>query len=167
MSNAVVEKLRAEANRGWLRIYVLRLGGRPSAFWMGALYQGVFYAEFTGYNPIYARHSPGLYVLSRMMEELCASNVTAFDFASGSEEYKKRFGNRERQVAPLHVFAPSFKGLRFAAMKLFATAVRELLRWLLERLRLTRRVKKGIRQTSCVKGNATYVGTSGVPRGTL
>ena len=153
-SLAVISKLRTAAERGWLRIYILRLGGKPCAFWVGALYQDVFYGDFTGYDPLYLKYAPGMYMLARMLEEFCASNVAAWDFASGNEDFKKRFGNRVQQVAELHIYAPSFKGLSLAAMKLIVTAVHEALRWLLDRLKLTQRVKRIWRQTPEVKGTA-------------
>ncbi len=159
LSPGMVVKLRAEAERGWLRVYILRLGGKPCAFWVGVLYQSVFYADSTGYDPQYAQYSPGFYLLSRMMEEFCASNISVIDFSWGNEEYKKRFGNRVQQVTTLHVFAPSFKGLRLAAMNATATAIRGLARWLINRSGLTQKIQRIWRQALVARGTARSSGT--------
>ena len=109
-STGVREFLKTEAQMGWLRVYVLYLADKPCAFWIGAVYQQTFYSDFTGYDPEFTRYSPGLYLLAQMLEEFCSNGVGVFDFGFTDDWYKKRFGNRSRREATVHLFAPTAKG---------------------------------------------------------
>jgi Acetyltransferase (GNAT) domain len=142
LSELVLNVLRAEAERGWLRVYILYLGGQACAFWIGALYQRTFYSDYLGYDPDFSKHSPGMYLLSQIMEEFCSEGVGAIDFGSVEEEYKKRFGNVMWLQSDRHIFAPTLKGLIFSGMNSIAVLLHEPARAFLERTGLTQRVKR-------------------------
>jgi hypothetical protein len=137
-----LDLFRLEARKSWLRIYTLYVADQPCAFWIGTVYQGLFYSDFVGFDPAYAQYSPGMYLLSQMMEEFCTQGVQVIDFGFTEEEYKKRFGNIVWRETRLHIFAPTFKGLRLAMMRSAAVLVHEPARWLLTRTNLIQRVKK-------------------------
>jgi hypothetical protein len=126
INDPTLAQLMAEAERGWLRVYVLRLGGNACAFWTGTVYQNVFYSNYIGFDPGYADYSPGTYMLFRILEDLSSHGVEAFDFGWGPEEYKKRFGNLTCQAATAHIYAPAFKGIRLSLMKTMTGALRDL-----------------------------------------
>ncbi len=44
-------RLRFYAEKGWLRIYLLTLKDKPSAFCIGPLYNGRFYSDYLGFDP--------------------------------------------------------------------------------------------------------------------
>ena len=138
---ALLDVLKTEAAGGHLRVYTLYLGGKPCAFWIGAVYQRTFFSDFLGYNPDYSRYSPGTYLLSQIMEELCSESVDEIDFGFSDEEYKKRFGNVTWQDASVHLFAPSPKGLFLSAMKLITVLPHETARAILKRTKLYQRAK--------------------------
>jgi hypothetical protein len=142
LSESVLNSLRAQAERGWLRVYILYLGGKACAFWIGAVYQRTFYSDYLGYDPDYSKHSPGMYLLSRIMEEFCSEGVEAIDFGPIEEEYKKRFGNAMWLQSDLHIFAPRLKGLISSGMNSIAVLLHQPARAFLERTGLTQTVKK-------------------------
>jgi hypothetical protein len=138
---ALLDVLKTEAVGGHLRVYTLYLGGKPCAFWIGAVYQRTFFSDFLGYDPDYSRYSPGTYLLSQIMEELCSESVDEIDFGFSDEEYKKRFGNITWQDASVHLFAPSPKGLTLSAMRLITALPHETARAFLKRTNLYQRAK--------------------------
>lgn len=142
MSESRLASLRAQAERGWLRVYILYLADKACAFSMGALYQKTFYSDYIGYDPDYTKNSLGTYLLSRMMEEFCSEGVEAIDFGPSEEEYKKRFGSVMWLQADVHLFAPNLKGLVLSGMESIAVLLREPARACLERTDLIQRVKK-------------------------
>jgi hypothetical protein len=136
-----LEACRMQAERGWLRVYTLYLADKPCGFWIGTLYQRTFFTDYTGYDPDYASHSLGIYLLSRMMEELCSEGVEAIDFSIGEEEYKKRFGNVMWRETDLHIFAPSLIGLSLSATKTITGLLHESTKGFLERTSLIPKAK--------------------------
>jgi hypothetical protein len=166
MSAPVIEQLRSAAEKGWLRVYILHLAGQPCAFWTGTIYQGVFYCDYAGYDPAYEEYSPGMYILSCIMEDLCSTGFEAIDFAGGPEEWKKRFGNQIRMETTLHIFAPSFEGIRLGFLRLMIVMVKESVRWFLDRAGLTQKVKKMWRKAPWTKGAARASGTGARPEST-
>jgi len=142
MDVSLLETFRRQAERGWLRIWILNLSDKPCAFWIGALYRRTFYNEYIGYDPDYANYSLGTYLFSRIMEEFCSEGVEAIDFGFSDEEYKERFGNVMWRESDLHVFAPRLMGLSLSAMKSITVLLHEPARAFLERTNLIQRVKK-------------------------
>ncbi len=52
--------LQSEVAKGRTRCYWLECRKEPIAFQVGAVYEGIYFADFTGYLPQYADFSPGL-----------------------------------------------------------------------------------------------------------
>jgi hypothetical protein len=143
---ALVELLKTEAEGGHLRVYTLYLGGKPCAFWIGAVYQRTFISDFLGYDPDYARYSPGTYLLSQIMEEFCSQGVEEVDFGFSDEEYKKRFGNVMWEDTSVHVYAPTPMGLTLSALKMITVLPHEAARALLKRTDLYQKTKMAMRK---------------------
>lgn len=139
------QSLRTQAEKGWLRIYILSLAGQPCAYSIGALYHRTFYSEQVGYDPEYASYSPGTFLLLKTMEDLSAGAAEEFDFGPSDEEYKKRFGNITFYESNLHVFAPSASGLMLSVMNAVTVLVGKPLRMVLNHANLIQRVKKAWR----------------------
>jgi hypothetical protein len=49
--------------RGWLRLYLLRLDGKPASFLYGFHYGRKFYFYQSSFDAAYAKHSPGLIMM--------------------------------------------------------------------------------------------------------
>jgi hypothetical protein len=104
-------RLALEAGKTWLRAYVLYLGNRPCAFWLGTLYKGVFHSGFTGYDPEYRKYELGTLVFMKMVEQLCAEETEAIDYGLGDAYYKQRFGDQSWQEASVRIFAPTLRNV--------------------------------------------------------
>jgi CelD/BcsL family acetyltransferase involved in cellulose biosynthesis len=99
--------------RGWLRAWVLYVDERPVAFWMGDAYRGRFRSMIPGYDPDWAVHRVGNFILMHMIERLCEDpDVQILDFGFGDVEYKERLAERNWSAGDVFVFAPTFKGVR-------------------------------------------------------
>ena len=142
---SLLDSLKTQAEKRWLRIYTLHLADKPCAFWIGAVYQQTFFSDFMGYDPDYALYSPGMYLFSQMMEEFCSQGIKAMDFGFSDEEWKKRFGNVVWREKTLHLFAPTPKGFSLNAKRAIALLLHEPIRAILARTELIQKVKKAWR----------------------
>jgi hypothetical protein len=142
----VRELLKLEADKGWLRGYVLYVGDNPCAFWIGCVYNGVFLSEYLGHEPTYAKYSPGTYLLVQVMESLCRDGVKQIDLGIGETLYKQRFGNLKWEVTALYLFAPTLKGQQVKALRASAALVSQAANKLLGRTTIIARLKKAWRR---------------------
>jgi hypothetical protein len=142
------EMLRVKAQKGWLRTYVLYAGDRPLAFWMGDLLEGTFGGNFTGYDPDIAKYSPGIYLMTKVIEEFCnakETEVTKIDFGPGGALYKASLGKRDADEAPVHIFSRSLKGVELNLLRSLTTGIHEPLKKALEKTKLLAKIKKAWR----------------------
>ncbi len=136
-----VKRFTMEADKNWLRIYVLYLGIQPCAFWIGTYYKGVFYSDYTGYDPEFRKYEPGTLVFMNMVEQLCAERADAIDFGLGDALYKQRFGDESWSEASVRIFAPSLHAM---LLNITQTCIEAPVLWLksfFERTRLQQRIK--------------------------
>ncbi|MFQ5737587.1 MAG: GNAT family N-acetyltransferase [Acidobacteriota bacterium] len=138
--------LQLEAEKGWLRGYVLYVAGQPCAFWVGILYKATFYSEFLGYDPRYAKYSPGMFLVTKVIEDLCNNgaivDVDRIDFGLGDAQYKENLGNEEWQEAFFYLFAPTIKGVGLNLLRTPTFLVDELAKKILEWANLLPKIKK-------------------------
>jgi hypothetical protein len=124
-SPRVRQRLELGAQKGWLRAYLLFLGERPCAFWIGMLYRGTFVSEYMGYDPEFRQYSPGMVLIMRVLEQFCsrsdADTIRELDFGLGRAEYKTALCSRSWQEGCVYIFSPTPRGL---ALKLLRTATR-------------------------------------------
>ncbi|MFN8222215.1 MAG: GNAT family N-acetyltransferase [Gaiellales bacterium] len=101
-----VELARLGLERGWFRAYVLSLGAKPVAYWTGFAYGGTFgWRGATGYDPDYRSHSPGTFLLLRLIEDLCHDpGIHRFDLGGGDVEYKRRIADQFWEEVDVRVF---------------------------------------------------------------
>ena len=98
--------------RGWFRAYVLYLDDEPVAFWQGQAYNGVFSTGVPGFDPAYADHRVGNYVLFKLIADLCADeSIETLDYGFGDAEYKRRFGTPQLGGAGRAPLRPVGQGL--------------------------------------------------------
>jgi CelD/BcsL family acetyltransferase involved in cellulose biosynthesis len=99
---------RDQAERGWLRSYVLLDGQRPIAFAIGLQAYGTYYYDEVGYDPEYAAQRPGTALLYKLLEDLCREHrPDVLDFRHGDSEYKKLFSNRHYDEANWYLLRKS------------------------------------------------------------
>jgi hypothetical protein len=141
------QRLRLKAEKGWLRGYVLYIGEKPAAFWIGDINEGVFGSDYLGFDPAFGKYSPGMYLVIKVIEGFCSGSgqVTGVDFATGHAEYKETLSNCVWKETDVYIFAPSFKGIALNMLKTSAVGADHALKRVLKRTGLLQKIKKGWR----------------------
>jgi hypothetical protein len=121
----VRKRLELAALKGWLRAYLLYLGDRPCAFWIGMLYGETFVSDYTAYDPEFRQFSPGIGLVMRMIERFCnradGDVIAELDFGPGDAEYKAVLCTTKWLEAVVYIFSPTLRGV---ALKSIRTATR-------------------------------------------
>ncbi len=87
--------LKFLAERGWLRSYLLRCRGVPTAFTVCYQDEHQFYSVNFGYSQEWSDYSVGTILHMLMIKDLFAHNrPSVVDLGRGSGEHKKLFANR-------------------------------------------------------------------------
>lgn len=137
-----LEAYRAFARKGWLRIFVLYVGGQPCAYLLGQLHQGTFYCQRTGYHPNFARYSVGSVLTAMAFENLAAAGAQRVNLGEGDQEHNRRLGCEKNEEGTVHVYAPTLRGIGLNLFFGITQAVREAGRQAQEGLRLDRLDKR-------------------------
>jgi len=101
---------RLALERGWLRLYVLRLDGEPAAALYGMRYGPTFLFYQSGFDPRFARHAVGLALMGLVIREAIAEGAAEFDLLHGDEPYKSLWAGRRRQLQHLELYPPTPRG---------------------------------------------------------
>ncbi len=83
---------------GWLQLVFLKCGDIRIAGYMNFDYDNCIWAYNAGFDNEYAYLSPGWVILAEMMKWNIEHGRRIFDFMRGDEEYKYRFGGKDRFV---------------------------------------------------------------------
>ncbi|HSC55854.1 MAG TPA: GNAT family N-acetyltransferase [Nitrospira sp.] len=106
---------RSALERGWLRLFLLRVNGRP----VGALYgfrRGArFYFYQSGFDPGWRKHSVGLVTMGLAIKHALAEGVEEYDLLHGTEAYKFHWAKEMRDLSRIHLFPPSWRGWLYRA----------------------------------------------------
>jgi len=84
--------------RGALGMYLLCLNGDPLAGLYGFRERDTFYCYMQGFNPEWAKLSPGAMVVGTVLEESIRQGVRRVDFLRGREPYKYWWGGTDRET---------------------------------------------------------------------
>ena len=82
--------------RGWLRLWIERVDGKPAAAYYGIRYAGSEFFFQSGRDPAFDRLSVGSVLLMRVLEDACEAGVSEFRFLAGDESYKLRLADEQR-----------------------------------------------------------------------
>lgn len=105
------EVTRLALARGWLRLFVLRLSGRPAAALYGLLYRGRFLFYQSGFDPAFAEHSVGQLTVGLTIRAAIEEGAREYDLLHGIEPYKFHWANRTRELVRIELFPASLAGL--------------------------------------------------------
>ena len=130
------------ADRGLLRMQLLKIDGIIKAFDIGTVYNGVFYASQTGFDPDLYRYAPGTMVFLQMADELIKEGVRKVDFGFGDAPYKQQFGDRCWSEATVQFFAATAKGQTLRYSLGICDTVNNTGRRMLDRAGVLSRAKK-------------------------
>lgn len=94
--------------RGWLRLYALRVGGRVCAVQYGYAYRGTYLQLQEGFDPA-APEGVGNVLRARAIEQLIREGVRVYDFLGGFSEHKRRWKAEPRVGHDLLIGRPSIR----------------------------------------------------------
>jgi CelD/BcsL family acetyltransferase involved in cellulose biosynthesis len=115
------------AARGWLRLAFLRVDAAPAAFDLCLEQGGVHYLIKTGYDPRWARHSPGSLLRRHMIEDAFRRGLRSYEFLGDANEWKRDWTSATRERIALKTFSPTLAGrLDFLATSLDDPVTRKL-----------------------------------------
>jgi len=97
---------RTAMQKGWLWLAFLEVGGKKAAAAYNFDYGNRLLGYNSGVNRDFIELSPGWVLLGHMLQWACEHGRTEFDFMRGSEEYKYRFGAKDRSVMRVQVTRP-------------------------------------------------------------
>ena len=104
------EATRRALDRGWLRMYILRLNTAPAAVMYGFLYNRQFYFYQHGFDDQYRQHSAGLALMALSVRAAIDEGADTFDMLWGTESYKSLWAQDRRLLQQIHLFPPDLGG---------------------------------------------------------
>lgn len=115
-------RFRAVAKKDALRGCVMYVSEEPVAFFIAFKFKETLFGQYLGFNPQFHKYSPGLQILLHAIEESCepAAGLSVVDLGWGDRNYKRAICNRSWMEGPVHIFAPTLKGLRLNVEKSLA-----------------------------------------------
>jgi CelD/BcsL family acetyltransferase involved in cellulose biosynthesis len=99
--------------RGWLRLYVLRLNERPAALLYGFLYGRKFYFYQSSFDSAYGKHSPGLITMGLAIRNAIEEGAEEYDMLHGDETYKSHWCRNQRDLSRLELYPPDSSAQMF------------------------------------------------------
>lgn len=96
--------------RGSLRTLVLRLDGLPLAALLGLEESGVLHLLKGGFDPAYARFSPGQLALAETIERAFATGLRRVELGGGTEPYKLAWTRSAHERVGVRAFRPGLGG---------------------------------------------------------
>ena len=140
------QRFKLFAERGMLRVQLLEINGEVKAYWIGTVYNGIFYSSATGYDPDLKLFELGTLIFIRMVDELVREKVSSIDFGLGDAHYKQRFGDTSYQETVIILFAANTRGMMLRLSFTLSAILDKAGRWLLQRLNILDLVKTGWRR---------------------
>src|SRR5262245_45506117 len=112
---------------GAFRLFVLRLGGLPIAVNYALEEAGICHLLKGGYDPAYARFSPGLLLAQEIVRRAFAQGLSRVEFHGDAERYKVSWATGVHEMKRFEAFSPSLGGqLEWARVRGRALVVRAL-----------------------------------------
>ena len=89
--------------RGWLSLSFLNVGGKAVATFFSFDFSGTEYVYNSGYDPDFARLSPGIVLAAYCIRQAVEGRKSGFNFLRGREDYKYHLGGREEKIYRIRV----------------------------------------------------------------
>jgi CelD/BcsL family acetyltransferase involved in cellulose biosynthesis len=113
------EVTRSALERGWLRMYALRLDDAVAGVMYGFARDNQFYFYQHGFDIRHQQHSVGLVVMALSIRAAIDERLDAFDMLWGTEPYKNLWTSDARLLRRIHLFPPTIAGsVRHAAVRM-------------------------------------------------
>ncbi|WP_164016240.1 GNAT family N-acetyltransferase [Pyxidicoccus trucidator] len=112
------------AERGRLRMYTMKVGGRAVASVYGILHRDSFVYFQSGYDPEWRNRSVGLVLVGETFRDALASGLTEYDFLRGTETYKSDWVTKQRHTVSVRVHGDAWAGRWFTRSEELARELR-------------------------------------------
>ena len=112
--------------QGWLRLFTMRLAGRPVASLYALRYRDVFAFYQIGFDPAHARQGVGQVTVGLAIKHALGEGAREFDFLHGDEPYKFDWTRHVRGLSRIEAYPPTPRGrvqARLTAMSALARRV--------------------------------------------
>lgn len=103
------ELSRRALERGWLRLFVLRLDGRPAAALYCFRYGSAFYFYQGGFDPAYAKYSVGAAMVALTIKHAIEEGAAEYDLLHGREPYKVEWAREARGLERVELYPPRLR----------------------------------------------------------
>jgi len=101
---------RWAAERGTLRLYMLRVDRRPLAMCFALQEHAVCHLLKAGYDPAFGGYSPGTLLMHAMFRDCFESGVRRIELNGDAESYKLKWATESHEYKRLEAFAPGVAG---------------------------------------------------------
>ena len=101
---------RWAASRDMLRLYFLRLDGRPLAVYFALQHRGVCHLLKGGYDPAYGHCSPGNLLMHSVIRSGFSAGLSRIELNGDAEPYKFHWAAAVREQKRFDAFAPNTRG---------------------------------------------------------
>jgi len=116
---------RWSAERGWLRLFFLRVGGRPIAFQLALEHGRTHYFLKGGYDPDDSAYSPGKLLLYATLAHALERGNTRYELMGDVEPWKLEWTTKMEERVSLDAYRRTPRGLaRYAAQAYLRPLVR-------------------------------------------
>ncbi|MCY1077491.1 GNAT family N-acetyltransferase [Archangium lansingense] len=139
------------AERGRLRLYTMKVGGRAVASVYGILHQDKFVYFQSGYDPAWRNRSVGLVLVGETFRDAIEAGLTEYDFLRGTESYKSDWTTQQRRTVSVRVLSPGGGGEWLVRREETMRQVREVAKRVLPQ-DMVERVRRFRRKLSAVRG---------------
>ena len=142
--------------RGWLRLFLLRMDHIPAAAFYGFRYGRTFYFYQSGFDPAYRKQSVGLVVMGLTIRKALEEGAGEFDFLHGGEKYKSLWARQHREIGRLEAYPPRSRGVIQRTVNEFGRGARRLARRAIPRA-LADRIAAALRSSSGETGTCSEI----------
>jgi CelD/BcsL family acetyltransferase involved in cellulose biosynthesis len=96
--------------RGWLRLWFLRLDGRAIAFVFAIVHEHVHYSLKVGYDPEFRSHAPGRLLHERILRDAFTDDIRRFEFLGSPDPWKLEWTDEWHELSRVQAFPRSLAG---------------------------------------------------------
>ena len=142
-------RLRAAAEEGRVRGYLLYAEGRAIAYLYAPMYQGtgILLYSHLGYDPAYERLSPGTVLQYLALEDMFREGtLRVFDFLEGETQQKQVFGREHALCADVYTLRPTARTMLLVYLRIGTEAFSSAIVRAMDAVGVKRWIKRFIRR---------------------
>lgn len=113
------------SSRGWLEFWLMDLDGTTVAAQFCFRLGNTVYLSQEGFDPKYAKDKVGYALRAAMLEHFIREGVQRYDFLSGADSHKLRFGAEESSYRTIEFAKPATRGSAYLALDRFGHNARQ------------------------------------------